>query len=290
MIDVWKYPIECVKELKPGIIWQPHSEFTNGVNLVNEDGELLFIGTDKNGELPFGIHLTFRDLTYFKSELSKTSRFCYQDLIFYHQENPSSSLSLKKNTPYSVSLQKFDRLNPEAVSYVVELASKIEPNKNGLGESLPTSKFLFDCWSIEQKQAVDLLLSDTTTEIQQGLRYFIGRGQGLTPSGDDFLVGLLSIEKGFSILDNQFENTIDSLISTEKLTTDISEAYLQAALKGRFSTSMNQLIEALAGKRNREGLASILTKIIKNGHTSGIDTLSGILVGLLIGTNQIKKG
>ena len=65
---------------------------------------------------------------------------------------------------------------------------------------------------------------------------------------------------------------------------------MQAALKGRFSTSINQLIDVLAGTKNKTALPDILTKIIRNGHTSGIDTLTGILVGLLIGTKDIKKG
>ncbi len=40
-----------------------HSRFANGFNIKMEDS-LIFIGTNKNGLLPFGIHLPAEDTTF----------------------------------------------------------------------------------------------------------------------------------------------------------------------------------------------------------------------------------
>ena len=113
------------------------------------------------------------------------------------------------------------------------------------------------------------------------MRYFLGRGMGLTPSGDDLLVGLLSIDSGYSLLDNRFRTILLELLETKSLTTIVSETYLRYAAQHKYSTTIvsfvGELNEHYTGSQIKVDFKNILT----NGSTSGLDTMTGMLFGIL---------
>ncbi len=100
----------------------------------------------------------------------------------------------------------------------------------------------------------------------------LGLGIGLTPSGDDFLSGLLA---GL-ILCDQNESAFARALKEEitghlKDTNDISRAFLSCALKGQFSQSIKMLQE------NPGADPGTIQENFQNiGHSSGIDSLCGI--------------
>ena len=102
----------------------------------------------------------------------------------------------------------------------------------------------------------------------------IGLGTGLTPCGDDFLCGVLA---GL-ILTGKEEETFSQTLHTQIAehltdTNAISAAFLQCALNGQFSAAVNSLTTLPdAGK--------ILNDFLAIGHSSGTDTLCGILWAL----------
>jgi hypothetical protein len=111
----------------------------------------------------------------------------------------------------------------------------------------------------------------------------IGLGPGVTPSGDDILIGFLA---GLcSTADNQkgrlefIQAFGNALFIFSKETNDISRTYIQHAIKGEFSSSFVTLIDAI-----REGEQLQLLTSTKNlmcvGHSSGMDSLTGLLIGL----------
>lgn len=108
----------------------------------------------------------------------------------------------------------------------------------------------------------------------QALSELIGLGEGLTPSGDDFLCGVLAA----TWLDrNGRGNELRALLNEplrEKLgeTNDISAAFLDCALRGQFSRPVTEL-----SQMNPYTAAASFRAI---GHSSGVDTLNGILYGL----------
>ncbi|WP_313758179.1 DUF2877 domain-containing protein [Tissierella sp.] len=107
----------------------------------------------------------------------------------------------------------------------------------------------------------------------------IGKGLGLTPSGDDVLVGLLAIlqatgkNKG---LVEKIKNSIKNNGRTK--TTDISYEYLDYAVQGKFSKVVKETcIDLIIGDKYK--ILNSAMKLIHIGHTSGMDTLKGILLG-----------
>ncbi len=107
----------------------------------------------------------------------------------------------------------------------------------------------------------------------------LGLGPGLTPSGDDFLVGLfavLSIEASpcHGWLGSGREVVADATSATHP----ISLAALTAAAEGRVRESISALVAALM-YGTAEALIEPLQQVLAIGSTSGADIVAGILSG-----------
>ncbi len=122
-----------------------------------------------------------------------------------------------------------------------------------------------------------------------GIIKLVGLGPGLTPAGDDFLIGFLmtfqyldtgSLIKGFR---KKFliDPGIDSAEFTEILrdsTNLISAKGVRAAILGRPSQLVREVIQNIFAGRRIETTLSVL-RLIDRGITSGTDILTGIVVG-----------
>ena len=135
----------------------------------------------------------------------------------------------------------------------------------------------------------------------------IGLGPGLTPSGDDFLTGMLlafslqksigtyiktglrtNIRKNIAIeqdreiaitkeLDKKQKQICKVVNENLERTNDISKEYLLCAIENRFGELYHELQEQLyCGNVQQD----IFRKIVHTGHSSGLDTLNGLAVGL----------
>ncbi len=98
----------------------------------------------------------------------------------------------------------------------------------------------------------------------------IGLGIGLTPSGDDFLCGVLAGLQLMSLKNHPFAHALKKEISSHLSdTNDISAAFLSCALKNMYS----QPVLSLA---SMESPSRILREFSRIGHSSGMDTLCGV--------------
>ncbi|MFQ5840035.1 MAG: DUF2877 domain-containing protein [Candidatus Methylomirabilales bacterium] len=113
----------------------------------------------------------------------------------------------------------------------------------------------------------------------------LGLGPGLTPSGDDFLVGCL---KGLWLLagsDPRLYDVIDALQSGLEpflfdRTTRVGAEFLRHALHGQFAEILDRAAGALLGLAPPEASLSAVSQLIAQGETSGTDTALGLLTGL----------
>ena len=268
-----------------------HSVFQNGVN-VQMGGRLFFIGTKKNGELPFGIHLPSDTLQSFVSTIEQDSRVSWRadsrELVF---DEASSIVSLTEATPYQWELSYRHLEADDLTNNLVMLLSILmeEPIKTVLDSDI--EEFVSDylegtepaCHTGRQvKELLTVLLSSNEKSIETSLRFFLGRGQGLTPSGDDHLVGILAIHAAIGLLSSEAIQVLHSLVANERLTTDVGREYLLYALEGRFSSTVVKASSALTEKTDIDTLKPLLEELLDMGHSSGIDTVFGMLLGLLI--------
>jgi hypothetical protein len=111
----------------------------------------------------------------------------------------------------------------------------------------------------------------------------IGLGPGLTPSGDDALVGWLcafgALGDGDANLRDARDGLAQYVTGAAGRTTAISRHYLRHAARGEVGTHLTALAEAIArGDATRTGAA--VSEALAVGATSGADGVLGLLTGL----------
>jgi Protein of unknown function (DUF2877). len=113
---------------------------------------------------------------------------------------------------------------------------------------------------------------------KEAIASLIGLGPGLTPSGDDFMGGMLIALHicGEKSVKNNLYVQVDSLLDS---TGPVSKAHLKVAALGEGSHSLHQVINMLL-KGNDAKLELAIHTINQIGHTSGWDALAGAAVVL----------
>lgn len=119
--------------------------------------------------------------------------------------------------------------------------------------------------------ANELLLKKDFQKAAAELSRLLGLGIGLTPSGDDFLCGVLAGLVYAGGTEHPFTHFLKKEIAGRLSDTiDISAVFLSCALADQYSLPVNTLYQIPAP-------GAILTDFEAVGHSSGIDTLCGIL-------------
>lgn len=110
------------------------------------------------------------------------------------------------------------------------------------------------------------------------LNRLIGAGPGLTPSGDDLLVGLCCALHG---VDHPlFEILCELLPSSLPNTTIVSRLMLEDAVRGYFHRPLAELRQALLTGKSQTEVNTALRRAAEFGASSGCDGARGLLVGL----------
>jgi Protein of unknown function (DUF2877) len=108
----------------------------------------------------------------------------------------------------------------------------------------------------------------------------VGLGEGLTPSGDDFLIGLLAVLHVTGCFPSLCSPVVrERFCQCVRLgTSQLSGEFLHCALEGHFSEPVAMLVRALCTRETGawQGYATTLAAV---GHSSGVDTMVGIAFG-----------
>jgi hypothetical protein len=141
-------------------------------------------------------------------------------------------------------------------------------------------------------QMQQALCSHDQDRIAQTAGQLAGLGPGLTPAGDDFLVGVLYavIRNRYSVIrypitDYRLPITdYCSLITTAAVprTTRLSANLLEAAGRGEASEAWHELL-AVQTSGVFDAYYSAISRILRTGHSSGSDALLGFLMALKSG-------
>lgn len=107
-----------------------------------------------------------------------------------------------------------------------------------------------------------------------GVRALIGLGEGLTPAGDDCVVGALAMLRRLrpEFLARRPALRQQLATAARGATTDVGREFLLHALDGAFSEPMIALLMAASEAKAREGARRLLSV----GRTSGADALLGM--------------
>jgi hypothetical protein len=112
----------------------------------------------------------------------------------------------------------------------------------------------------------------------------VGFGAGLTPSGDDFLGGLLF---GAKALRTAYPNSrfLDAAVPAETCrarTHPISWTLLDDHTKGHAIAPLHVTVNGILAGASIEEIRPAVLQLVRVGHSSGWDTLAGLFAGLLM--------
>lgn len=120
------------------------------------------------------------------------------------------------------------------------------------------------------------------TEIHQldsvDAQRILGAGAGLTPSGDDFLAGLLVGAWSFGLPAGSLRAAVQSHAAS--LTTEISAALLRCACRGESIPELNAMVLSLS--KTPADVDSAVDALATIGHTSGRALAAGVIVAAKI--------
>ncbi|MDO5728311.1 MAG: DUF2877 domain-containing protein [Actinomycetaceae bacterium] len=122
------------------------------------------------------------------------------------------------------------------------------------------------------RQAIRAAIQDNLSECSLALRQVIGLGFGLTPSGDDTVIGALAYTRLFA--SNAYRCLAAAVSQLVDRTTSISASYLTLSSQGYFSHHISRALRGFCGDPS----STALTDLFAMGHSSGEDTARGILL------------
>lgn len=112
----------------------------------------------------------------------------------------------------------------------------------------------------------------------------VGWGEGLTPAGDDFLVGLMAGLDAMPTAASTGRSLCAAVASTVRAdtqrTSPIAAHCLRLAAAGHHTAPLLELRQALLADEDRGAVDDAMRTALSIGATSGADTVSGLLAGL----------
>jgi hypothetical protein len=135
-------------------------------------------------------------------------------------------------------------------------------------------------WASSSAIADDVIaaLSGSDAELTCAVRRSVGRGPGLTPAGDDVLVGILTVltsgAAGPAV--SPAARLSDALAGVLHSTSDVSRHLLTQAARGLPGRALHELGKALCEGAPDHVLAGALESVLATGSTSGADACLGL--------------
>lgn len=242
-----------------------HSVFPNGFNL-DLNGQLIFVGKHNRDIAAFGMTIEAQAFTELQASLVVGQRVRITPSVWTFYTRPTLIQLLTTNfeklvvdiVPISL-----DALKISALEQYIENANVLA--QSGFADSVEMNQLL-----LQWEQAVQ----KTGDIVQPALiRQLIGAGIGLTPSGDDFLQGMLLLEQAIG-KEARLAQCVQTVLE-ERSTTAVSLAYYQALFAGKVNASWVKLLTAIKEGQS-VNLKAAIHQIQTYGATSGNDILLGI--------------
>lgn len=263
--------------------------FDHACNLLNEHKEILSIVMPKIGNGPFNLvvedDILFSDYLSLEFPISVSSNQLMLGDLAIHTANAK----LWNPRPDWERLHaKRDRITKLLLTNYYDRSFNMPIEKQlGLLDhgGLPIPN---DCEASRWDQFSNSLISSLSSALANAdistakviTSQLAGLGAGLTPSGDDFILGALYAAWIIhpydiaSILAGEISNT------AAPLTTSLSAAWLRSAGEGKVGDLWHQLFNTLFSGHT-ERIQETMSKILAIGETSGADALMGFVGTLL---------
>lgn len=238
--------------------------FDDACNLLNEHKDVLSIVSPQIGNSPF--NLVIEDEILFSEHLSLDSPL----FVSPNQLTLGNLIIHTTNVELWNPRPDWDELNRKreiALHQVCEIASS---------QTALLAMTGFTNYELPLLEFSNSLTSADISTAKKLTSKLAGFGQGLTPSGDDFIMGamyaawIIHPREVVSDLANEIVNT------AIPLTTSLSAAWLRSAGRGEAGQVWHDLFNAFLSA-DKMAVEKSIGNILGVGHTSGADALTGYL-------------
>ena len=230
-------------------------------NILGNDGRMITIAISPIGKSPFSVLIERQDLT--TSIIAKMNVRADQyginlsDKIFISLDNAETW------DPKMLQFPQTFRLKASIAELLFDSTQWFEPTFRNTNDKYVIDKLISGADELQHALV-------NRHPIKRSVTYLAGLGFGLTPSGDDYLLGVMAslwITKSTHFLDEI------ARLSIQK-TTSLSAAYLMAASKGDFAECWHDLAQAVL-YQDPKALRDSISEFIQIGASSGRDALVG---------------
>lgn len=267
-ISSYIYPVD-----KFGQIGRVHSIFAHSLN-IQVGLRLINISCFDNYLSCFGINVSEKNLKSVIQSVTENNivKFLDNYIVFYTQDG-IKRIDVKNFNIVELKIKPLNYFPEKGLKKTLEVLNNCKVDQR-IG--IPNNTLL--------KKFSDEMITFKNFNAEQIVTWLLGRGKGLTPSGDDILCGyifvLLLVDKANTYLSSLVKQIRNNL----KLTTDVSKAYLICATQGYVNSKVYQLYKSFKN-HNFKDIDSELNSILEIGHTSGKDLSYGIKLGILASLN-----
>lgn len=271
-------------QLPPRIVGKIHSKFRQGVNILLGD-MLVFVSSALKPVTVVGISVLETELQELLANVDVGEQVVKNgDVIRIYSRYSIIEICSSAAIEIDFSLSSINFLTSDLRQSKLYKELKTLQLEKQLGLEL-------DAQTKKYCQQLVNLTNLTSVEQMQVIEYFTGRGKGLTPAGDDILLGfslLTSMER------QRFVEWLECLatVLSRRLTTEVSLGYMNALIRGYANHNCANLIKCLESDDITK-VKPTIEAVYQIGHTSGKDILYGFSLALeffIKNTVQINNG
>jgi hypothetical protein len=260
-----------------------HSVFHQACNIRLDNGRLLVLLGPQLGNVPHGVRLDVPAGFGFSRQVAVGQRVgCRADVLRVAGGELSIDLGTAQAWRGELPAGGVDLTSPEVArawraAWRTLQQGRPRIDSRGVAFAAPA----VELEGVRLARAVRLWQPD---EAARALDRLIGCGPGLTPSGDDLIVGVLAglwSTTGHDPERRAFLRDLCAVVAAAAVATgDISRAYLTHAIHGRFAEPLATLAARICEGGDRGCVERATIAALRVGHTSGRDGAFGLLLGL----------
>jgi hypothetical protein len=266
-----------------------HSVFDKVVNFITDDGTLLFSLAKNEVVQSPGMMKTFENFYFSEmcSTLKLTKQVCLVDYCLLKISDWQWDFS--KAVVWNRAINPPRKAKKETTFSSLQLLNHFILHNGATGGVFPAWKsFTYPDWEVSTATRRNIYFYNFMEGFNQlereikadmldkSIFKFAGLGIGLTPSGDDFLTGLLATWQYYdeAHLYEKVESHIAEWLQKLKgRTTTVSYFMLKQCLEGQVNEALLDVLENLDNNP-----ISHLQRLVEIGSTSGTDMLIGVSV------------
>ena len=243
--------------------------FEHTCNIVNQNGAIMTMATQHTPLAPFTLQIEAVD--FHGLQAADSAQVVGSELYLGQWRIRTANARVWNPVPDWASVRRAVTTDPDLLTLLNWQALTICPPGSLLElYCTPASSAVLQQTALGAGKLVNGVRTHRLDQAIDGARQLAGLGQGLTPSGDDFIIGVM-LAAWAGLYGATAEDFCAPLAhAAAPRTTALSAAFLHAAARGEAMSPWHTLFAALA-------CPDALRAVLEVGHTSGADALAGFI-------------